>query len=284
MFNVTMKRLAVATLASVALFGCDKQGPEAEVVKRGNIQIVDLREGTGEMVTGGSRFSINFIGYIVDSAKTNILWTEDSSWVPFDSSFASRVFPYELGRNIIPGLDKGLDSMKVGGKRIVVIPAEDAFGEQGVPGIIPPNSTLRFVVELKEVSKPINVAKFTPVDSLTLPEGVVIRWQSKGTGAEIVDGDMVAAHYSGFITADGKLFDSSIDRKEPIRFTQGQGMIPGWVKAFYKLRQGDKAQIIIPSEMGYGPSGNGPIPPNSSLTFDVEVLEVTKAPAAPAAK
>lgn len=84
--------------------------------------------------------------------------------------------------------------------------------------------------------------------------------------------DSVLAHYEGrFI--DGEVFDSSIERGEPAQFMLNQ-VIPGWTEGLQLMKKGDKFRLFIPADLAYGPGGSGPIPPHSTLVFDVELLEV----------
>jgi len=100
-------------------------------------------------------------------------------------------------------------------------------------------------------------------------------WDIKvGTGAPAVEGKPVRVHYTGWLT-NGKKFDSSVDRGEPFVFNLGAGeVIPGWDEGVKGMKIGGKRQLKIPPALGYGPRGAGPIPPNSTLIFDVELLGV----------
>lgn len=89
-------------------------------------------------------------------------------------------------------------------------------------------------------------------------------------------GDKVKVHYTGYLL-DGTKFDSSLDRDQPIEFAVGTGrVIPGWDEGIMLLKTGEKAELVIPSELAYGARQTGPIPPNSVLKFEVELLEVNK--------
>ena len=96
----------------------------------------------------------------------------------------------------------------------------------------------------------------------------------EGNGKRPEAGQNVAVHYSGFLL-DGTKFDSSYDRGEPIVFPIGAGrVIPGWDEGISLLKVGGKAKLIIPPNLGYGDRAIGPIPANSTLIFDVELVEL----------
>lgn len=95
-----------------------------------------------------------------------------------------------------------------------------------------------------------------------------------GTGEVAVFGKEVTVHYTGVFT-DGKKFDSSRDRGIPFTFKLGAGMvIKGWDVGVEGMKVGGKRLLIIPPEFAYGPNDYGPIPGNSTLIFEVELLEV----------
>lgn len=95
-----------------------------------------------------------------------------------------------------------------------------------------------------------------------------------GTGDTAMAGNVVKVHYTGWLT-DGKKFDSSLDRGKPIQFPLGSGrVIKGWDEGIAGMRVGGKRQLRIPPSLAYGPSGRGTIPPDATLIFDVELMEV----------
>ena len=104
-----------------------------------------------------------------------------------------------------------------------------------------------------------------------------LRYQilQKGTGKQATKGANVSVHYKGQLL-DGTVFDSSYKRKEPIDFAIGVGqVIAGWDEGIQLLKVGDKARFVIPSHLAYGESGaGGAIPPNATLIFDVELMNV----------
>ena len=97
----------------------------------------------------------------------------------------------------------------------------------------------------------------------------------KGEGKKAEKGKGVSVHYKGQL-ADGTVFDSSYKRNQPLDFTVGIGqVIPGWDEGICLLQVGDKARLVIPSDLGYGSAGaGGVIPPNATLIFDVELMGV----------
>jgi FKBP-type peptidyl-prolyl cis-trans isomerase len=102
-------------------------------------------------------------------------------------------------------------------------------------------------------------------------------WDLKvGTGDVAAAGDIVRVHYTGWLT-DGTKFDSSLDRKEPLRFWLGKGqVIKGWDEGVAGMKVGGKRQLHIPWRLAYGDKGNGNIPPKADLVFDVELVGVSK--------
>lgn len=105
--------------------------------------------------------------------------------------------------------------------------------------------------------------------------GLRYQFIQRGNGKKAEDGKTVSVHYSGQLE-DGKVFDSSYARKKPIEFPLGRGnVIEGWDEGIALLQVGDKARFVIPSHLGYGSRGaGGVIPPNATLVFDVELMDV----------
>ncbi|TWH99663.1 cyclophilin family peptidyl-prolyl cis-trans isomerase [Flavobacterium tiangeerense] len=105
--------------------------------------------------------------------------------------------------------------------------------------------------------------------------GLRYQFIQRGEGKKAESGKTVSVHYEGSLE-NGKVFDSSYPRKKPIEFKLGQGqVIEGWDEGIALLKVGDKARFVIPSDLGYGPRGaGGVIPPNATLIFDVELMDV----------
>ncbi|MBP3535815.1 MAG: FKBP-type peptidyl-prolyl cis-trans isomerase [Muribaculaceae bacterium] len=108
---------------------------------------------------------------------------------------------------------------------------------------------------------------------ITTPSGLQYEVLTEGNGPRPAAGDQVKVHYTGRLI-DGTVFDSSVERGEPATFGVTQ-VIPGWVEALQLMPAGSKWRLHIPSALAYGPQGaGGIIGPNSTLIFDVELLEV----------
>lgn len=109
---------------------------------------------------------------------------------------------------------------------------------------------------------------------VTLPSGLQYKVLKAGTGKKPKSTDTVKTHYRGTLL-DGTVFDSSIERKEPVTLPLGN-VIPGWVEALQLMPVGSKWQLFIPPKLAYGERGTpgGEIPPNSTLVFEIELLGI----------
>jgi FKBP-type peptidyl-prolyl cis-trans isomerase FklB len=134
-----------------------------------------------------------------------------------------------------------------------------------------------------ETAKAFFAANKTKPGIIELPSGIQYKILKEGTGAFPLETDKVTVHYKGTLL-DGTVFDSSIDRGEPVTFPLNQ-VIKGWTEGMQKCKLGGKIQLFIPSELAYGDKATGPIPGGSALIFEVELLKIEAAAAevAPAA-
>jgi len=115
-------------------------------------------------------------------------------------------------------------------------------------------------------------------DTLSTSSGLKYMVLKKGSGEKALAKKEMEVHYHGTF-ADGKKFDSSYDRDEPIFFILGANqMIPGFDEGVSLMNVGDKYKLIIPYQLAYGEEGRGPIPPKATLIFDVELLSQKTAP------
>lgn len=135
------------------------------------------------------------------------------------------------------------------------------------------------VVDLQLVRPPAAAAgpgTGSAAETVTTASGLQYTILAEGTGGKPRRGQTVETHYTGWLT-DGTLFDSSRERDEPFSFTVGQGeVIAGFDEALLDMRVGERRRIILPPELGYGEAGipSGPIPPNATLVFEVELLAI----------
>ena len=129
--------------------------------------------------------------------------------------------------------------------------------------------------EKEAASKFENWIKTTYPAAQKTASGLYYVVDRQGEGAQAVAGKTVSVHYSGKLI-DGREFDNSYSRNEPIEFKLGIGqVIPGWDEGIALMKEGAKYKLIIPSELGYGKRGaGGVIPPNATLIFDTELMKV----------
>jgi peptidylprolyl isomerase len=270
----------IAALLLVTLISCNK-GPEVVTLESG-LQYLDDSLGTGREAKPGELVSIHFKGWMVPKDTASELfsdWSADQAKNMLslgDSKMRNQPIKFVLNSNsFIKGTDEGIVGMKTGGTRTMIIPSKLAYGEAGV-GFIPPNTDLKVVIELLEVKDKV-VAKMWDVDSTlfkTTASGLKYAIINQGTGPAVEANKVVTVHYSGYLQ-DGTLFDSSVERDEPIQFVVGQGqVIPGWDEGMLLLKKGDKARFIIPPQLGYGETQLEKIPANSTLIFDTEIVDV----------
>lgn len=252
---------SVAVSAAATVTDLTQDDPAASKTMKktaSGLEYVDENEGTGETPKAGQTCLVHYTGW---------LWENNAKGKKFDSSKdrnAPFAFPVGVGR-VIKGWDEGVSSMKVGGKRNLLIPPGLAYGARGAGGVIPPNATLLFEVELLDVMKKTE-------------SGLEYRDIKVGDGPAPKSGQTCVVHYTGWLWqgAKGKKFDSSVDRGRPFSFPVGAGqVIPGWDEGVATMKVGGKRELLIPPELGYGARGAGrDIPPNSTLIFEVELLDV----------
>ncbi len=134
----------------VAAYGCASENSESETMGQSNITeliIADDLAGGGNEAVAGRQVTVHYTGWLYDQSKA------DHKGQKFDSSRdRNEPFAFRLGgRQVIEGWDKGVAGMKVGGRRTLTIPPQMGYGSQGAGGVIPPNATLLFEVELLDV-------------------------------------------------------------------------------------------------------------------------------------
>ena len=130
--------------------------------------------------------------------------------------------------------------------------------------------------DILKAEQEANLLKDITKGMIETESGLKYKILKKGSGSNAKINDVLSVHYS-LSLIDGSVIDSSFTRGEPIEFTCGVGqVIKGWDEAMQLLNKGSKATLVIPSELGYGPTGagNGVIPPNATLIFEVELLDI----------
>jgi len=230
------------------------------------LKYIEIVKGEGASPKTGEIVLVHYRGMLDDGTE-------------FDSSYTRGEpisFPLGTGR-VIPGWDEGIALMSVGGKGQLIIPPELGYGEQGAGGVIPPNATLVFDVELVGIraGSPAAPTQVKEEDLITTASGLKYYDLEEGDGAVAQSGQNVTVDYTGWLT-DGVKFDSSIDRGEPFSFLLGSGgVIKGWDEGVAGMKVGGKRQLVIPPDLGYGASGaGGVIPPNATLIFEVWLISV----------
>lgn len=225
----------------------------AEVFPEEPFEITTVKEGSGEKVAAkGDAVKVHYVGRLdnFDDGKV------------FDSSRERNTpFPVVLGNGqVIPGWEKGLEGMKKGETRRLSIPHYMAYGDQA-QGDIPPKSRLFFEIELLDFIKPGKLVQTT-----TKP----------GKGEAIQKGQVGNFHYTGWSDGfDGKeKFDSSLDRKEPIKVKLGAGqVIEGWDQGLVGMKPGEVRRLEIPYNLAYGEQGKPPtIGAYATLYFEVQYV------------
>jgi len=277
-----MQKLSLVffVIVTAILIGCNKS-PKVVTLESG-LQYMDDSLGTGREAKANDLVSLHFKGWMVPKDTASELfsdWSADQSKNRLslgDSKSRNQPVKFILSSgSFIKGTDEGIIGMKTGGVRTMIIPSKLAYGEAGI-GFIPPNTDLKVIIELLEVKDRI-VVQMWKVDSTlfkTTASGLKYAIISKGEGPAVEAGKVVTVHYSGFLQ-DGTIFDSSVEKDEPINFIVGQGQVmPGLDEGIQLLKKGDKARFIIPPKLGYGEMQLEKIPANSTLIFDTEVIDI----------
>lgn len=194
---------------------------------------------------------------------------------------------------VLPYLSKG-DSVEV------AVSADSLFRSGQYPQGIKKGETLKFFLSITQVWNSTDYKKHQEAlmeqqkqkdeqtitnflkqnniaDAKKTESGLYYKIEKEGEGNSPVPGDTVSVHYAGRLI-DGKEFDNSFKRGEPITFPLGMGrVIPGWDEGISLLKIGGKGTLYIPSTLGYGARGaGGVIPPNAVLIFDVELVSFKK--------
>ncbi len=235
------------------------------------VRFRDLKEGTGDPCPVAAEVTIHYTG-----------WQDDG--VVFDSTregsqATGQPTTFKL-TDLILGWQEGIPGMKRGGVRKLVISPDKGYGPKG-KGKILPNSTLIFEIELVDFKMPRDLTRLTDgtapgADDPGLQpigeEGLKYRDVRVGTGTAVKPGGFVVVQYTGWLT-NGTIFDSSYRRSMPASFDLGGQIIKGWKEGLPGMKPGGIRKLVIPASLAYGAQDKGDIPPNSTLVFEIELIE-----------
>jgi len=237
---------------------------DAYQITESGLKYYDLVVGSGDSPKNGDAVVFNFTGWLMDGTQ---LGGTDDAGSPQISAIGTG--------DMFPGLDEGISTMKVGGKRQLILPPELAFGEQGMPPDIPPGAVLKIEVELLAIVPPPEMTERTPVaegDYVITPSGLKYYDIRVGDGPELQKGQFVVIHYTLWL-ADGTRIESSAEGGKPLGFLIGEGEVfSGLDEGIGTMRVGGKRQLVIPPEMAFGDQPRGQIPANSTLIFEIELF------------
>lgn len=256
------------------------------------LYIIESQAGTGIKIDSGCQVKLN---YRVTTLEGKEL---------FSTYERPDAVKFEYGRRVdTPGFEYAISTLKKGSKAKLIVPSTLAFGRRGSGNLVAPFQPLIYEVEIIDVKSKAEYekeqadnqkAEEMKADSLKNMEPILLEKYLKdnkitakpqadglyyipvvaGTGPKAEAGKTVKVHYTGKLL-NGKVFDSSVERKTPIEFMLGRGqVIKGWDEGISMMNQGGKAVLIIPSSIGYSDRDMGVIPPYSTLVFDVELVEV----------
>ena len=255
----------------------DSEPPSDMVVKT-------ITKGKGPVVEAGETIVVNYAGVRWENGET------------FDSSF-DRGSPAGFGIGVgavIPGWDSGLVGLKAGTRVLMVLPPDEAYGDQTPGEPIQAGDTLVFVVDVLGSHSGEETAKGEPAptedDSLPYvsitpkaPEIIIPAGSPSkqlitipvvvGSGPKVQKGDTVVVQYKGVLWRNGKEFDASWGRGQPFVTAIGQGaVIPAWDKGLVGQTVGSRVMLVVPPKDGYGDAGSGQIKGTDTMVFAVDIL------------
>lgn len=237
---------------------------------------VDLIPGNGPQPSPGDLIFVYHTGWLANGDRFESSMVEEGG---------ATTFGFVLGQDtVIKGWNEGIETMRLGGKRMLIVPPALAYGAEGEAPSIPPDATLTYEITLADIQRvPSNISlpatdKPTEVDPkklTTLPTGLRYADLETGQGAQPEAGSQLVVHYTGWIEG-GERFHTSLERSKPTVFELGADhILDGWNIGLADMRIGGKRLLIIPPELGYGKEGLLPaIPPDATLIFEVTLLGV----------
>ena len=246
--------IALSLLATMTTQDFKFTDQDKVVKSESGLQYADVKAGAGTAVKKGYLAFVHYTLRLDDGKQI------DSSRDPGRTPFS---FLVGAGQ-VIAGWDEGLLEMKPGQRRKLRIPAELGYGEGGIEGVIPGNATLWFDVEVLKTTHP---SEFLADEKPVSERGIKYFDIFAGAGEPAKSGEKVRVMYSLY-GADGRLIERG---SRPLEWTIGDGkLIKGFDAAAIGMRKGTVRKAWIPSDLGYGEAGAGPIGPNQPLSFVLE--------------
>ncbi len=290
--NKRMKKLILVLICAFSMTAVHAQKNKYTIDKTTGLEYVIFSPKKGERIADGK---IVFLNLRYKTNRDSVIFDTWTMHTPIQIPVSQSAFKGDL-------MD-ALRLLTVGDSASFLINAdslfEKTFGVDQLPDFIDKGSKLNFTVKIDRVTSPeemqaeelkiqkekemeekVHIDKYISDNKLqviTTSSGLMYVMLTEGTGKQAVAGKSVRVHYTGKLL-DGTKFDSSFDRNDPIEFTLGQGMvIRGWDEGIALLKEGGKALLIIPSNLGYGARGaGGIIPPFTPLTFEVELVSIAE--------
>lgn len=280
--------VALCLLFSATLVSCGPKSPFPGYKQTENgLYYKEIVKGTGEELKMGDVIKVRLAYYVNDS----LLFTTDSLAEPAYDMVRESLFQGDVY--------EGFRMMHVGDSMSFMINSDSTFRKQFhapiLPKFVSPDVFLRWEVKVDEAMteeafqqmKQAEMAALQQkaqdefnaylaangVDVQPLESGLVYVCTAKGKGSKPAANQNVKVHYTGKLL-DGTVFDSSVERGEPIEFTLGaHQVIPGWDEGIGLMSKGEKGILYIPYQLAYGPRATGPIPAYSNLIFEVELVD-----------
>jgi peptidylprolyl isomerase len=246
-------------------------------------KVLDKGPGKGDEIAENSEVTVNYLG--INAADGSEFGST------YDKGDQPAIFTVN---QVIPGFGKGLQGAQAGDRVLITVTPEDAYGESGNGSDIGKNTSVIFVVDVLKVKNPAKPVTLTekdipkleldkdgnPTKFVTTPGipdsvsklGVAVL--KEGKGAKVTSNDTLTVNYLGQIYPDGKVFDESYSTGQPATFPLSN-VIAGWQQGLVGQREGSRVVLVIPSELGYGATGQGKdIPPDSDLIFVVDIEKI----------
>jgi peptidylprolyl isomerase len=236
----------------------------AYTIRDDGLQIAVLKESEGAALASGDGASVHYTGWLLDG-------------IVFDSS-VPRGAPFDFqvgGGQVIKGWDQGVIGMRPGERRQLVIPSALGYGAKGA-GSIPPGATLVFEVELLAIA----AARRPPPAPRPIPEeawipradGARVADAPPCSGAPLRDGERVRVEYTAW-TLGGKVGDSTFSRTAPETvLVGGSALVPGVMRTLSDMSRDCTRTVELPSELAFGSTGSGAIPPYAPTIWQITVL------------